>query len=402
MLTDLKVSFFLAIRLLKRSSKAGTFLTIFIIALVFTNMIFMSSIISGSIYLYNDQTVNYYVSDIIIKPSGDDRYIEKVPGLLEKINRVRGVQRASARYELGASLRHKSKEISLPVIAVEPEDEIQVMRIATKMRSGEYLGRGDRNEILIGNFVAGNVDESMDLFESLGGVKVGDLITVSYVNGVSKPYRVKGIFQTKSYQADYMVFVSWDEMEDVMGSPVDQASEILVRTRPGSDINRVKVELLQNGVSEKVKTWKEQTGKAVGEAIESFDIINNITIIVSLIIAVVVLFIIIMIKTLHNRKEIGILKAIGIDRSIIVLSYVIQTVIIAVIGIILGFFILQGLSAWFTAYPIEFPNGNITPHIDRYLLIESAMMLLVASAIAGFLPAWRIVREDILKSIRGV
>lgn len=401
MLTDLKVSFFLAIRMLKRSSKAGTILTILIIAMVFTNMIFMSSIISGSIQLYNQQTVDYYVSDIVINPSGDDRYIEKVHSLLAKINRVRGVQRASARYVLGASLRHKSKEISIPVIAIEPEDEMQAMKISSNMRSGEYLSRGDLNEILIGNFVAGNIDESMDLFESLGGVKVGDQIIVSYVNGVSKPYRIKGIFQTKSYQVDYMVFVTRDEMEAVIGKPIDQATEILVRTKPGSDINRVKVELLQNGVQEKVKTWKEQTGKAVSEAIESFDIVNDITLIVSLIIAIVVLFIVIMIKTLHQRKEIGILKAVGIDRYIIIGSYVIQTMVIAISGITIGFLIVRGLAAWFTIYPIEFPDGNVSPYIDTALLIESAVLLLISSAIAGYIPAWRIVREDILSSIRG-
>lgn len=402
MFSDLKVAFFLALRMLKRSSRAGTILTILIMAMVFTNMIFMSSIISGSIQLFNQQTVDYYVSDIVVSPSGDDRYIENAKSLLHKINRVRGVKRASARYALGGSISHKSKEISMPILAIEPEDEIETMKIASRMKAGEYLSRGDTGQILIGNFVAGNVDESLDLFESLGGVRVGDRINVSYVNGVSKSYRIKGIFQTKSYQVDYMVFITNDEMERVLGRPLDQATEILVKTQPESDIKQVKTELLQNGISEKVKTWREKTGKAVSEAIESFDIINDITLIVSLIIAVIVLFIVIMIKTLHQRKEIGILKAIGIDREIIIASYMIQTMAIAITGIGIGYCIVYGLSAWFTLHPIEFPDGNVSPFIDGALLIESSVLLLIASAIAGYIPAWRIVREDILNSIRRV
>ncbi len=58
MLTDVKISFFLATRILKRSSKARTLLTIIIIALVFTNMSFLSSVIGGSIELMNQQTVD--------------------------------------------------------------------------------------------------------------------------------------------------------------------------------------------------------------------------------------------------------------------------------------------------------------------------------------------------------
>ncbi len=402
MFSDLKVAFFLALRMLKRSSWAGTILTVLILAMVFTNMIFMSSIISGSIQLYNQQTVDYYVSDIVISPPGDDRYIEKSGSLLQKINRVRGVKRASARYALGGSISHKSKEISMPIQAIEPDDEKETMKTASRMHTGEYLGRGDTDQILIGNFVAGNVDESLDLFASLGGVRVGDRVNVSYVNGVSKSYRIKGIFQTKSYQVDYQVFITHAEMERVLGRPLDEATEILVKTQAGSDITEVKKELLQNGISEEVKTWREKTGKAVSEAIESFDIINDITLIVSLIIAVIVLFIVIMIKTLHQRKEIGILKAIGIDREIIIASYMIQTMVIAVTGIAIGYLIVYGLSAWFTLHPIEFPDGNVSPFIDSALLLESSVLLLIASAIAGFIPAWRIVREDILTSIRRV
>lgn len=212
MLTDFKISFFLAVRMLRRSSKTGTLLTIFIIAMVFTNMIFLSSVIGGSIELMNEQTVDFYISNIIIKPKEDIRFIDNTSSLVSKVNRIPGVSHTSARYELGASLNHKSNEIALPVIAFHPDDEKLVTKIHEMMKEGQFLTREDRGQVIIGNYVAGNVDESKDFFESLGGVKTGDSITVSFVNGVSKDYRIKGIFQTKSYQTDYKVFISWNEM----------------------------------------------------------------------------------------------------------------------------------------------------------------------------------------------
>ena len=401
MLTDLKISFFLATRILKRSSKAGTLLTIFIIALVFTNMIFLSSVIGGSIELMNQQTVDYYISNIIIKPKDDNRYIDNSSGLVAKVNRIPGVYHASARYEMGASLVHKSNEIALPVSVFNPDDERMVTKIHEMMKEGQFLTREDRGQILIGNYVAGNKDQSKDFFESLGGVKTGDSITVNYVNGVSREYRIKGVFQTKSYQTDYMVFVSWNEIEDVLDHPLDQSVEILVKTEPGTREDRVKKIMMSFGIKEDVKTWKEQAGGLFDESIESFQIINNITLLVSLIIAIVVLFIVIMIKTLHNRREIGVLKAIGIDENIIIQSYVVQTLIIGIVGIIIGFCIIQTLVLYFSLYPIEFPDGNVSLYVESGIMIESAILLLIACIIAGYFPAMRIAREDILTAMRG-
>ncbi len=401
MFTDLRLSLFLAIRFLKRSSKTGTFLTIFIIALVFTNMIFLSAVIGGSIELMNQQTVDYYTSNIVVKPPEEERFIQSTNNLLTTINRVPGVAHSSARYELAASLVHKSHELSLPVIAFRPEDEKQVTRIHEVMKEGQFLTKGDQNEIIIGNYVAGHIDESMDLFESLGGVKTGDLIQIRYVNGVQREYRIKGIFQTKSYQTDYKVFITWDEMERVLGSPVNESAEILVKTHDGVPENRVKLAIMSYGIREDVRTWVDQTGKILAESLESFEIINNITILVSLIIAVVVLFIIIMIKTLHSRREIGILKAIGIDESIIVRSYVLQTLFIAVIGVAAGLCIVECLSLYFGAYPIRFPDGDVSLHIETGILLESGILLILASIVAGYLPASRIAGEKILTAMRG-
>ena len=63
-----------------------------------------------------------------------------------------------------------------------------------------------------------------------------------------------------------------------------------------------------------------------------FDIINVISTIVSLVIAVVVIFIVIFINTVYRRKQIGILQAIGIDRSIIIKSYIFQALFIFASG----------------------------------------------------------------------
>ncbi len=402
MAKEIKVSLFLAIRMLLRSGKGGTVLTVLIIALVFTNMIFLSSIIAGSINLFHTQTRDYYLGDIVIRPEDDEEsYLLNVHQLLTTINRVPGVIHSTARLQTGASISHKGISVVMPVISFDPADEKEVTKIHTRMKEGEFLESGDRNDILIGNFVAGNVDRSRDLFTSLGGVVTGDTITVQYVNGVEREYRIKGIYSTKSYQADYQVFVTREEMKDVLGGDSDTANEILIRTATGIPESQVKTALLQYGVREKVRTWQDESSKMVGEAVESFSIINDITLLVSLIIAIVVLFIVIMIKTMNNRRQIATLKAIGISRQTVIMAFVIQVMIISITGTLIGVGIVEGLAGYFAAHPIEFPDGDVYPVIILGDLIRNAILLLTASAVAGYVPAFWIAREDIISGMRG-
>ncbi|WOF16919.1 ABC transporter permease [Methanoplanus sp. FWC-SCC4] len=400
MLNDLKVSAFLATRSLKRGSRGSFVLNILIIAMVFTNMILLPSIITGSVMLFNEQTINYQTSDIIISPKSEERYIEDASALLDKINRIPGVLRASARYQLGSTINFESKSVSIPITAFQPSDETEVTLIHTKMRDGNFLSSADTGEIILGSYAIGNEDESKDFLKSLGAPDVGDSVTVSFENGERREYRIKGIFETKSYQTDYTGFITWDEMENVLGTEIESATSILVKTENPEDVDKVKLNLISYGVSEEVKTWEEALSKIVEESVETFNIINDITMLVSLIIAVVVLFIVIMIKAINNRRQIGILKAIGINKQIIINSYVFQVLIICILGIILGLILVRLLTFYFTLYPMKFPDGDVVPHVETSLLIENAISLLIASAIAGYVPAWRITKENILDAMR--
>ncbi len=400
MFQNQKVALFLATRTLKRSGKGGLLLVIVIIAMVFTNMLFLSSLVQGAVQLFNENTIEFSTSDILIEPRGDERYIDNLDTLLTKVNNAPGVRRASARYTLGATLYSEDKALSLPVTAFRPQDEREVTRIHTRMQEGEFLSSGDTDAILIGSLVAGNEDESQDLFESLGGVRVGDSIEVIFANGVRKEYRVKGIFATKFYQVDYTAYITWEEMNRVLGRENNQASSVAVNVEQGRDLDSMVTSLMRFGVQEDVKTWKTAMGQAVEQAVESYDIINSITVIVSLIIAVVIIFIVNMIKALNNRRQIGILRAIGIERSIIVQSYIFQVMFIALLGTILGLLLMQGLIVYFQTYPLEFPEGNVSLYVKPVDMVVNAVYLFFTACFAGMVPAWRITREPVLDAMR--
>ncbi len=402
MFNDLRVSAFLAARSLQRGGRGRNVMYIIIIALVLTNMIFLPSVIMGAMELFNEQTIDYMSSDVIIRPPEDVRYIDDVETLLATVNRVPGVVRASARYPMAGSIDFGDKTVAMKIDAFNPRDETEVTLFHKNVKEGDFLGSGDRDQILVGSLVAGTTDgDAGGYYASLGGATVGDSVIVRYANGVVKEYRIKGIFTTKSYQADYMVFVTKDEMDAVTGSGGARATEVLVKTASAEDIPLVKKRILQFGVGENVQTWEEALPDVVSESIESFAIINMISVLGSLVIAVVLIFIMTTIKTFNNRKQIGIFKAIGLKKSIIINSYVMQVIFICLIGAIVGSILIGTIILYFTTYPIELPEGDITPFVTWAMIIENTTLLFVSSAVAGYIPAWRVTNEGILEAIRG-
>jgi putative ABC transport system permease protein len=400
MFEDSKVAFFLAKRSIVRGNKGTLYLTILIIGMVFVNLIFLPSIISGVAVLFNQQSIDYSYGNLVIEPKKNQVYINNVNELQKKIERVPGVTGVSPRYITGASVVHKGNAVNPIIYAINPDDDRKVLKISSKVTNGEYLSNADTDQIVIGSRLAGNDDEKLDVIPSLGGVKVGQAVDITFNNGVSRQYRIKGIINSNSFSADANVFMTTKEYESVFGLE-DKASQILVRTQETGNEEAMRNTLYSFGVQEKIWTWEEKSANFLNQIIGSFNIINLIGTIVSLIIAVVVIFIVVFINTVYRRKQIGILKAIGIDRSIIIKSYIFQALFIFAIGTIVGFFFLFLILQLLAANPIVFPGGPVAPVVDPMLVFRSMISLFAVSLIAGYVPAWITTKEDILSAIRG-
>jgi len=400
MFENAKVAFFLAKRSIVRGNKGTLSLTILIIGMVFVNLIFLPSIISGVAVLFNQQTIDYSYGNLVIEPKKNQVYINSADELQKKIERIPGVTGVSPRYITGATIVYKGNEVTPILYAINPEDDRRVLKIASKVVSGEYLGDGDTDQIVIGFRLAGNYDEKLDVIPSLGGVDVGKVVDVTFNNGVTRQYRIKGIINSDSYDVDSNAFITKHEYESVYGLE-DKANQMLVRTLETGNENEMRITLMSYGVQEKIWTWQEKSANFLNQIIGSFNIINFIGTVVSLVIAIVVIFIVIFINTVYRRKQIGILKAIGIDRSVIIRSYLFQAVFIFAIGTIIGCGFLVLILQLLAANPIVFPGGPVAPVVDAMLILRSTLSLLVVSLIAGYIPAWITTREDILSAIRG-
>ncbi len=401
---ELKVAFLLALRSLQRGSRSSVILTILIIGMCFTNMIFLPSMFSGIGQSITKQLVDYEVSNVLVSPKSGDQFITDLDATLDLINGMPGVQRASPQYSKGATFKYRQRVLGVSVRAISPADEKEVSPVYTKMIAGSYLGEGDTGEIIIGKPIAGDatVREEDEFQASLGGVRVGDSITVEYGNGYTKDYRVKGIYLTGWSPVDSAAFVTWTDMEQVEGKTLDKANYITVRAKPGYTEQFIKNELLAYGVgvNGKVQTMTDLLSKSVGKVLQSFAIINLVSLVVSIIITTVVLFIVITIKTLNSRKQIGILKAIGVDKEVIMHNYGFQVIILGILGIILGIIITLVLAAYMSVHPIVTPEWSAYLYLTPMDLVINSVILFCAAVVAGYVPAYQVSREDIQTAMR--
>jgi putative ABC transport system permease protein len=399
---ELKVAFLLALRSLQRGSRSSVILTILIIAMCFTNMIFLPGLFNGIGQSITKQVVDYEVGNVLVSPKSGDQYVTDLDATLDLINGMPGVERATPHYSKGATLKYRQRVLGVSVRAITPNDEKYVSPLYTRMVAGSYLGEGDTGEVIIGKPIAGDptIKEEDEFQASLGGVRVGDSITVEYGNGYTKDYRVKGIYYTGWSPVDNTIYVTMSDMQMVEGKTLDFADYITVKTKPGYSEKFVKDELQQYGVSQKVQTTADLLSKSMGRALQSFAIINMVSLIVGIIITTVVLFIVITIKTINSRRQIGILKAIGVDKEVIMHNYGFQVIIMAVLGIFFGILLTLLMAVYLAAHPIVTPEWSATLYLTPLDILMNSVILFMASVVAGYVPAYQVSREDIQTAMR--
>jgi len=406
MFNDLKISFFLAKKSIAKGNKNTIVLTVLIMALAYINLVFISSILMGIIDTMNKQAINNRIANIVVEPEKDETYIKQVKLIQAKINSVPGVVGSSAHYTVGAVFSFDEDKDgenvnsgSYTVKSIVPEDEMETTVIHKGIVAGEYLDENDRDKIILGKEISGGYGGGFEN-QSLD-VKVGDKIELAFKNGVKREYKVKGIFDSKNISSDMMAFVTKKEMESVLGLS-GRASEIIVKTKDTGNEQKYIKEFRKLGITEEeIKPWGEYMG-TINSISNSLGVIRLIISIIGLVVAGITIFIVIFINVVNKKKQIGILKAIGVEEKIIIKSYIIQAVFYAVLGVGAGLLLTYfALIPYFEKNPLDFPMGPVGLVATSSDLAINSLSLVLAAVIAGFIPSWQVAKEDIVKAIWG-
>lgn len=395
---ELKLPFYLAFQSIRRGRKWTLFLTIFLMAVAFVNLVFVSALFNGIVQGSNQQIKDTLTGNVYMTPKEGSVYIDNKDDVLESVRKIDGVTAATHGLQVPATIERDSRTGRWPIIAINPKEYADVINISQKMYEGEYLEESDEDKIIIGRQIAGGEGVEMNSI-SLKGVAVGDKVSVVF-NGSEKTFTVKGIFYTKFIESDSRAFITEKALDSLDSEMSNKATMINIKT-PDSKEDEVLQAVRATYPNVDVYPWSEAAGlmKSVSS---SFTSINVLLTAVGVVIAAVTTFIVIYVDIVNRRRQIGILRAIGIRPYIIIFSYVILAAVYATLGIILGSLIFFfALVPYFIANPFELPITDAVLNLTWVDYIARVEIVSWVAVISGFVPAVIVTRAKMLDAILG-
>lgn len=412
--TDLRVGAFLARRDIKRANMWTTALIVFVMTLTFLNLVVVSGILVGLIQGSVEADKQYSSGDILISPFLNKTAIDQTPKVIEIAKTVSGYRDLAVRYTGSARVESNYRTTIKPgelrdgagasLLGIDPNNENSFSGISKFVIEGSWLAPTDTDSIVIGkNLLYKYTPIEAPGFQTLKDVTIGSQVKLT-VGDVAREYYVKGIISSKVDTFDGSVIMVDSEARKLIGRTDVNANQIAIILQDGADPVLAKQELLAGGVGEyaRVQTHDEALPKFLKDIQNTFAILGNAISAIGLVVASITIFIVIFVNAITRRRFIGILKGIGISRRAITISYILQSIFYAVTGAVVGMLIVFVLlKPYFALHPINFPfsDGILVATVAG--TFGRAFILLLATMVAGYIPARIVVRQNTLDAILG-
>jgi putative ABC transport system permease protein len=433
-LNTLSLGFFLAIRQVTRGSRWATGLIVFIMMLTFLNLVatsgFLVGIVEGSSRGFKEQ----WTGDLFITNRNENAYIEQTSEILGVLSSFPQVESYTSRTVAGAKIEanwwEKRSEddantVSNQIAGVDPKKEDETTNLSKMIVEGEWLQDGDTEGIVLGSGYLAKYSRVADLVSLLRDVKPGDTVRVTVsgkkntinveqdfeaaqdfttAQSVTKDFVVRGVLNSKVQFVSSRAYILDSELKKMLGKTDADVSEITIVMKEGVDPYQVKTPLINNGFAEyaKINTAEEGSPEFLVNIKLFFSIIGTILGSVSVVVALITIFIIIYINALTRRRQIGIMKAVGVTEFAIEFSYICQALFYVLFGSLLALAIIfLGLKPFIDAHPIDTPFATIILVAEPASVAFKFMLVMIVSVFAGYLPARLIVSTNTLNAILG-
>jgi len=398
---NIRLGFFLASKSILRSNISSTLMIVLIMTVVFVNLLFTDSIFAGITKAMNQNKIDYQFGEIIIEPKAGDDFISNVSEIKNLFKDREGVRVISSDLKDGIIfINEKNKdgrdEERIPGIlmgwdVLEKKEKIP-FDFKNKIIDGRWFEKGDVDKIVIGSGLSGAYGVSV-FPDDLGGTKPGDKIKVSF-GKASKEYEVIGIYKTKNFDVDRRAVIPKKELAKILGLNNNYASEIIFRLNDKNKSKEILEEFKKTKYYDKnAFDWNDKL--LLGQSIsKSFEAIGAILRIIGSLVAGLVIFIIIFVDIVNRRRQIGILKSMGISQKPIILSYILKGLFYGFSGVFLAILFMN-----FVLIPnmkIDMPMADVRLYVKESALVMSIIFFLFATLLGSFVPAWREIKKSIL------
>jgi len=247
---------------------------------------------------------------------------------------------------------------------------------------------------------SGDVLIGRDLSEELE-IELGDRLQVRTPGGAAVDYTVTGFFDIGVAAIDGSWVVTNVRTAQNLFGFGDRVTSVEMKVPDlfTADTVADDIEGLLDDDSLDISNWKDEN-ESLLNAIQSQAISSNMIQVVIIISVAIAIASILSISVLQKRRQVGILKAMGIKDRAASQIFVYQGLLIGVFAGIVGIALGVGLLWAFTTFATSGGESVIDFRFDSVFMLRSFVVAIVASGIAGLIPARRSLQLTPVEVIR--
>ena len=390
-------------------NKLRSFIIIAAVTLGIFAGIFLTAFTNGMVNSRIQSIISTEMSDIQIHQPGfldNDQFslvIEDADSIVKIVRQTPEVVAASKRIIINSMVASAETGTGVKIIGIDPENEIKVTDLNSKIISGKYIDSTDRNPVMISERLAKKLKVAL---------KNKIIITVQDVNKniTGGAFRIAGIFRTdNSMFDDGDIFVRGSDLIRLTGLNKRDAQEIAIL------LNTNETDAATRTLSDKfpdleVRPWQQLSPEAgyLVSAMNQYMFIFIIVILIALCFGIINTMLMVIMERVH---ELGMLMAIGMNRMRVFSMIMLETIFLSLTGglsgLILGYFAIKYFSKaginlyfWKEAFSEMGYSSFVYPQTDSKTMLITVIMVMIAGIISALYPAYKALKLNPSEAVR--
>lgn len=393
----IKKFFSIAYRNLVRNGRRTT-LTALAVALGLMVVFAMSSLIDGMLKTMVADSIRMSTGHLQIR---NVNYEENKGSLLSKdllqdgdawaaqVEALPEVASAAPVLWSGGLLSTPRESVGIQIVGIDTEDAFN-QPVREGIVAGDYLQNDDRGKILVGSMLADQME-----------ISVGQRVSLAASNangqGQEDVFTVVGLVDTGFPGLDqHRVMLPMEQAQSYSGVG-NRFSSLIITLHDGEDAEAVAAELATPDTQ--YLTWRD-LNSLILESVETGMIFYYVLYAIVFLAVGVLIANTLLMSVFSRAREIGILGSLGMNRRQIMLLFVIEGVLLAILGILFGWVLGLGLVAYMTYVGISMPAETVAM-VEGFTMgttiyggfafgdfITLSFMLLVIVSLVSLYPAW--------------
>ena len=392
-------------------NKVRSLIVIIAITLGLAGGIFTTSIITGMVEQKIRSGINNEVSHIqvhnpeFLKNYESQYSIPHADSIADVISKMPGVKAVCTRTRITGMAASPNSVAGLQIVGINPLQEKKVSSLYTAIpdSGGGYLTGSRKNQVVIGRKLADKLK-----------VRLKSKIVIRFQNtdgNLSEAaFSINGIFQTSNTAFDETnVFVKKTDLDLLTGED-NGIQEIAIMLDNIEKIPVAEAALKTKLQGLDVQNWMEirpdMAMVTTAISIEVYIILGIILFALAFGIVNTMLMIV-----FERTRELGMLMAVGMSKARIFRMIMLETIVLTVIGGIIGMILSAILVGYFHQKGIDLSSmskglgaygfdSNIYPFIKNELYLNLSLMIFCTAILAAIMPARRALKLKPVEAIR--